>query len=111
MLKTTTVLGFGVAVTTEVAGFGVGESVVTGALLVGLEGACDCESSDVVALSACLFATMTMLEACTGFSQWIASAAFLSPSKLPCLNFLGLKLCNAACNAGGSTWSNSRWKA
>ena len=65
----------------------------------------------VVVLLSCRLASATILLAIDASSLCRASAAVLSFSNMPWVNFLGEKSCRAACSDGGSTWSSKRSKA
>lgn len=92
-------------VTRVVADAEFGTSVLL--LLTGTTGAADV----VVVLLSCRLASATILLAIDASSLCRASAAVLSFSNMPWVNFLGEKSCRAACSDGGSTWSSKRSKA
>lgn len=75
-------------------------------LLPGTMGAADVVV--VPLLMSCRLAKATILLAIDASSLCSASAAVLSFSNIPCVNFLGEWSCRAACKAGASTWSSSR---
>ena len=89
-------------VTWVVADAELGTSVLL--LSTGTTGAADV----VVVLLSCRLASATILLAIDASSLCRASAAVLSFSNMPWVNFLGEKSCRAACSEGGSTWSSKR---